>query len=183
MQLEDVVTRCESYGALTMSLPADTTDEETMRGVARRAIETFGRIDVWVNNAAVTLFGRFDEVPMADTQRVIETNLIGYVHGARAAMSYFREQGAGVLINVDSVVASAPQPYTAAYVSTKYAVRGFFECVRMELALDDAPDIHVCTVFPASIDTPLFQQGANYSGRDVKPLSPVYPRRRWHVQS
>ncbi|HET6518579.1 MAG TPA: SDR family NAD(P)-dependent oxidoreductase, partial [Geminicoccaceae bacterium] len=121
------------------------------------------RIDVWVNNAAVTLFGRLEETPPEVFDRVIRTNLFGYIYGARAVVPYFREQGSGTLTNVSSIVAYAGQPYTSAYVMTKAAIRVFGECLRQELL--DAPDIHVCTVLPASSDTPLFQHGANYTGR------------------
>ncbi len=105
---------------------------------------------------------------------MFETNLFGYVYGARAALPYFREQGSGALINNDSVVAKASQPYTSAYVTSKFAVRGLSECLREELILDGAKDIHACTVMPASIDTPFFQHGANYTGRSPKALNPVY---------
>lgn len=83
--------------------------------------------------------------------------------------------GRGVLINVDSAVAGAPQPYTSAYVASKYAIRGWGECLQMELSLESGHDIHVCTVMPATIDTPLFQQAANYTGRATKAVEPVYP--------
>src|SRR5690606_21511524 len=111
-------------------------------------------------------------------RRVIETNLFGYVHGARTALPYFREQGCGTLINVASAVAAAPQPYTSAYVASKFAIRGLSDCLRMELSLDHVPDIHVCTVLPATVDTPLFQHAANYTGRAVQAMPPVYAAER-----
>ena len=80
----------------------------------------------------------------------------------------------GVLINVDSVTGGAPQPYTSAYVASKYAVRALSSCLRMELQLERERDIHVCNVMPAAIDTPLFQHAANYTGRTPKALDPVY---------
>lgn len=172
--LNDVARECETRGARALVVPTDVTDEEAVRALARRAVETYGRIDTWVNNAAVTLFSRFEEAPPEVFRRVFETNFFGTVHGARSVLPYFREQGKGVLINVSSVVSSAPQPYTSAYVSSKYAIRGFSECLRMELALDDV-DIEVVHLMPASIDTPLFQQAANYTGRAVKALDPAYP--------
>lgn len=172
--LEELAAECERLGGRALAVPTDVTDEEAVQALARRAIETFGRIDVWVNNAAVSLFGRFEEVPTEAYRRVIETNYFGYVYGARAVLPYFREQGSGVLINNASVVGTVGQPYASAYVSTKWAIRGLSECLRMELALDDARDIHVCTVLPAAIDTPLYQQAANYTGRAPQPLKPVY---------
>jgi short-subunit dehydrogenase len=162
-------------GGHAVVVPTDVTKEADVEALARTAIERFGRIDVWVNNAAVSLFGRLDEVPIEDFRRVIETNVFGYVHGTRAALGYMREQGSGTIIFVNSVVADAPQPYTSAYVMSKSAIRALAECLRMELSLDDAADIHACTVMPASIDTPLFQQSANYTGREVKALAPTYP--------
>jgi NAD(P)-dependent dehydrogenase (short-subunit alcohol dehydrogenase family) len=123
--------------------------------------------------------GASEEVPIEDFRGVIDTNVFGYVYGTRAALCCMREQGSGTPIFMDSVVADAPQPYTSAYVMSKYAIRALAECLRMELALDDASDIHVSTVMPASTDTPHFQQAANYAGREVKALNPTTrPRRR-----
>lgn len=173
--LEDAGRECGELGGRAMVVPLDVTNEEAVRDLARRTVETFGRIDIWVNNAAVSLFSRFEETPLDLYRKVIETNLFGYIHGARAALPYFREQGSGILINVSSVVSEAAQPYTSAYNLTKYAIRGLGESLREELLLDGARDIRVCTIMPASIDTPLFQHAANLTGRAVKPLEPIYP--------
>lgn len=172
--LQEVATECHRLGGQALVVPTNVTDEEAVKALARRAVDTFGRLDVWVNNAAVTLFARFEEAPSDVFRQVIETNVFGYYHGARAALPYFREQGSGILINVDSVVGAAPQPYTSAYVMSKYAIRGMAGSLRMELHLDKANDIHVCTVMPATIDTPLFQHAANYTGRATKAMNPVY---------
>ncbi|MDQ3281303.1 MAG: SDR family oxidoreductase [Acidobacteriota bacterium] len=173
--LAEVVRECEAAGGRALAVPADVTRDEEVQVVASRALAAFGRIDVWVNNAAVALFAKFEDAPPDVYQRVIETNLFGYVNGARAAMREFKKQHYGVLVNVDSVVAGAPQPYTSAYVASKYAIRGWSSCLRMELSLEGESNIHVCSVMPAAIDTPLFQHAANYTGRAVKALDPVYP--------
>lgn len=173
--LQELVAECGQLGGRAEAVPTDVTDAGAVQALAREAVERFGRIDVWVNNAAVSLFGRLEEAPLAEFRRVLETNVLGCVHGARAALPIFREQGRGTLVNVASVAADLPQPYTSAYVMSKHAVRALGMCLRQELALDDAPNIHVCTVLPASIDTPLFQQAANHTGRNVQPLPPVYP--------
>jgi short-subunit dehydrogenase len=172
--LEDVAAQCREHGARTLVVPADVAREQEVETVARRAVAAFGRIDVWVNVAAVALFGRFDLTPSAPYRRVLETNLFGYIHGARAAMREFRRHERGILINVSSVVARTPQPFTSAYVSSKAAVHAFTRCLRMELSLEKYHAIHICEVFPAAIDTPLFQHAANYTGRAVKALNPVY---------
>ncbi|HYC43934.1 MAG TPA: SDR family oxidoreductase [Burkholderiales bacterium] len=170
--LERLAHECERLGGRALPVAADVTDLRAMRSAARSAVDAFGRIDVWVNNAAVTLFGRLEDCPEDAYRRVIDTNFFGYVHGARAVLPYFRDRGRGTLINISSVVGKIGQPYTSAYSASKFAIVGLSECLRLELA--DAPDIHVCTVLPASIDTPIFQHGANYSGRAVKPMEPVY---------
>jgi short-subunit dehydrogenase len=169
--LREVVRECEQRGTRALAVPTDVTKEGEVQALARRAIESYGRIDVWVNNAAVSLFGRFEETPPEDYRRVIETNLFGFIHGARAVLPHFREQGSGVLINVASIVGKTGQPYASAYVASKSAVIGFSTSLRQELR--DEKDIHVCTVFPASIDTPLFQQAGNYTGRAAKAMNPV----------
>ncbi|WP_414579396.1 SDR family oxidoreductase [Anabaena sp. CCY 9402-a] len=175
--LREVAQECEQLGARAVAVRTDVTFESDVQALARRAIESFGRLDVWVNNAAVSLFARFENAPMEAFRRVIETNLFGYIHGARAALPYFREQGNGNLINVSSVVGVTGQPYTIPYTISKYAIRGLSDSLRMELYLDHAPDIHVCTVLPGSIDTPIFQHAANYTGRQTKAMTPVYSAR------
>lgn len=173
--LDTVVRECEERGGRAIAVPTDVTSEAAVRELARRAISTFGGLDVWINNAAVALFGKFTETPTDAYRRVIETNYFGYVYGSRAALEHFRHTRRGTLINIDSVTGGAPQPYTSAYVASKAAVRALSACLRMELELEDDHQIHVCNVMPAAIDTPLFQHAANFTGRAVKALSPVYP--------
>lgn len=162
---------CRRLGSQALAIPTDVTHETAVQELARRAVAQFGRLDVWVNNAAVSLFARFEDAPWDVYRRVIETNLFGYLHGARAAIPYFREQGSGVLINNASGLGKFGAPYLSAYVLTKFAIVGLGECLRQEL---HGTDIHVCTLLPSSIDTPIFQHAANYTGRPVKPLSPIY---------
>ncbi len=172
--LDDVVRECETAGGRAMAIPADVTREDEIEAVGHLAISRFGKIDVWINDAAVALFAKFEAAPSDVYRRVIETNFFGYVHGARVALKHFKQRHRGVLINVDSVTGGAPQPYTSAYVASKYAVRALSSCLRMELQLERERDIHVCNVMPAAIDTPLFQHAANYTGRTPKALDPVY---------
>jgi NAD(P)-dependent dehydrogenase (short-subunit alcohol dehydrogenase family) len=90
--LYELAGECEERGGRALAVPTDVTDEEAVRRLAQQAVEQFGRIDTWVNNAAVTLFGRIEETPYEAYRRVIETNLFGYIHGARVVIPYFREQ-------------------------------------------------------------------------------------------
>ncbi len=170
--LAEAARECELAGGRGLAVPTDVTDEAAVEELARRAVERFGRIDVWVNNAAVTLFARLDEAPRDAWERVMQTNLMGYVYGARAAVRRFREQGSGVLVNNASMNARVPAPYVTAYVASKFAVRGLTHALRQELRGEKAIDVAV--VLPASIDTPFFQHAANEVGRPVKPLTPTY---------
>lgn len=170
--LRAVSAECGRLGGRPLPMVADVGDEADVRELADTAVRRFGRIDLWINDAAVTLFGRLEDLPQGAFERVIRTNLLGYVYGARVAIPVFRRQHEGTLINVASVAAFVGQPYTSAYVASKWAIRGLAECLRMELM--DEPGVHVCTVYPPSVDTPLFQHGGNFSGRAVKPMEPVH---------
>jgi short-subunit dehydrogenase len=172
--LESLAAECRRLGGRALPFVLDVADQAAVEQLATTTHERFGRIDVWINNAAVTMFARFGDGPIEDYRRVIETNLFGCIYGARAALQYFRRQGAGVLINIASVVGRLSQPYTSAYVLTKHAVRALGMSLRQELLLEHASDIYVCTVMPASTDTPLFQHAANYTGRPIRPMPPVY---------
>ncbi len=170
--LRDAAAECERRGARALAVPTDVTDEAAVRELARRAIEAFGRIDVWINNAGVSLYGSFEQIPTPLFRRVIDTNLFGCVHGARAVLPHFLKRGEGVLINNVSIVSFPGQAYGSAYAVSKAAARMLGQCLRQELA--GHKGIYVCTLLPAVADTPLFQHAANYSGRVVKPVPPLY---------
>ena len=172
--LGEVAGECEAAGGSALAVPIDVADADAVEELARRAVERFGRIDAWVNCAALTAFAPFQEIPLEDFRRILDVNIMGYVHGARAALPYLRDQGKGVLIDVSSVVSAVPQPYTHAYSMTKAAIRVLGASLRQELWLDGARGVKVCTVLPATIDTPLFDHAANYTGRKAKALPPVY---------
>lgn len=170
--LDSLVAECEPFGAKIVIEAIDVTNEDGVKGVVRRAYENLGKIDVWINDAAVSAFGRFDETPSDDFWRVIQTNLFGYVNGMRAILPRFRQQGRGIIINVASIVGKIGQPFSSAYSASKAAIIALSESVRMELG--DTPGVHICTVLPMAVDTPLFQHAANFLGLAPKAMSPVY---------
>lgn len=171
--LAQTARECRAMGGDAVPVTTDVTRPDEVTRLASTALTRFGALDVWINDAAVTQFGRIEDVPLGEFDKVIRTNLMGTVHGCRAAIPVFREQGHGVLVNLSSVVGTVGQPETSAYVASKWAVRGLSEALRMEVM--DQPGIAVCTVLPPSVDTPLFQHGANHSGRRVRPIPPVHP--------
>jgi short-subunit dehydrogenase len=175
--LQDVVVECERAGAQALAVPTDVTDAAAVARLARVASETSGgRIDVWINNAGVGAVGLFEQVPIETHEQVIRVNLLGYLHGAHAVVPFFKRQESGVLINTISLGAWVPMPYAVAYSASKFGLRGYSEALRAELR--SWPNIHVCDVFPAFIDTPGFQHGANYTGREIRPAPPVYAPER-----
>ncbi|KAB2352532.1 SDR family oxidoreductase [Actinomadura rudentiformis] len=173
--LEKVAAECEERGAQAMAVPTDVSDPDAVVELGRQAVDRFGRIDVWVNGAAVSVYGPILDVPLDDFRRVLDVNVMGYVHGARVALRHMRDQGSGVLVNVSSITSFVPQPYATAYVMSKAAVSALSASLRQELQLTGDRKIKVCTVMPATIDTPLFQHAANYTGRRVVAMPPVYP--------
>ncbi|WP_458780894.1 SDR family oxidoreductase [Arthrobacter sp. D3-16] len=176
--LEAVAAACRKRGAEAIAVPTDVTDADKVEALASRAVEEFGRLDVWVNNAAVGVFGLLTEIPPKDFQRVLDVNISGYVNGARAALNRQTAQGSGTLINVSSIVAETPLPYSAAYSISKAAVRALSVSLRSELAREGVTGVNVCTVLPATIDTPFYQNAANFTGRRPKAMPPVYTPQR-----
>jgi NAD(P)-dependent dehydrogenase (short-subunit alcohol dehydrogenase family) len=174
--LQDLAGDLEASGGAALAVPTDVRDQAAVVELAARAVDRFGRIDVWVNNAGVYLLGSVEETPPEAYRQVLETNFFGSVHGARAVLPHFRRQGGGVLINVASVYSRVAGPYLSAYVASKHAVRALSESLRQELR--GVEGVRVCTVSPSAIATPLFGHAANYTGRAVKPPPPVYPPQR-----
>ena len=172
--LWEAADRCRELGGESLVVPTDMADEQAVSDLAWSAVDHFGRIDVWINNAAVLLMGPFEEVPSEALRRVIETNLFGYIYGARAVLPYFRRQGSGILINNASIAGKTGQAYAVPYAVSKFGIRGLSESLRQELSLDRAVRIDVCTLLPASIDTPIYQHAGNYTGRAIRPIDPIY---------
>ncbi|TGE06312.1 SDR family oxidoreductase [Hymenobacter fodinae] len=176
--LTEVAIECERAGAArAKAVPTDVTDAAAVQHLVEVA-QHFGagHIDIWVNNAGSGAVGRFEEVPLEAHEQVIRLNLLGYLYGAHAVLPYFRQQRWGTIINVISLGAWLPEPYTASYSASKYGLRGLMDTLRAELS--NEPHIHVCDVHPSYIDTPGFQHGANYMGRVIKPAPPVFPTQK-----
>lgn len=170
--LEEVAAECFALGAQAVAAPTDVTDANAVEDLASAAEAAYGSIDIWINNAGVGVFGRYDETDLALHRRTVEVNLLGAMNAAAAVIPRFVRQRAGVLINNISLGAWTPTPFAAAYTASKFGLRGLTASLRQELS--DYPDIHVCGVFPAMIDTPGFAHGANTSGRSLDPGPLLY---------
>ncbi len=172
--LDELVRECLAAGGAALAVPTDVGKEAEVAALAAAAVRHFGRMDVWVNNAGAAALGLFEEVPIADHVRVIETDLLGTLYGSHVAIKQFKEQGKGVLINISSVMGKVPAPYCASYTAAKHGIVGLTLCLRQELEEDKADSIHVCLVEPSSFDTPFFEHAATHTGRKAVPIPPVY---------
>jgi len=143
-----------------------------MEMIARRAIDEFGAIDTWVNNAGIGLYGRLEEVSMADKRRLFDVNFWGVVNGCKAALRAMRQKG-GAIINIGSVESDRAMPLHGIYAASKHAVKAYTDTLRMELEADAVP-IAVTLVKPASINTPFTEHARNYMNEEAEYMPPVY---------
>lgn len=166
--LGQVAEEIRGGGGDVIHCVADVADAAALSRVADLAVERFGGIDSWVNNAGISIYGRIEETPVEDHRRLFETNYWGVVNGTAAALPYLRRSG-GALINLGSVLSDRSIPLQGAYSATKHAVKAFTDALRMELAADRAP-ISVTLIKPAAIDTMYEEHARNLM--DTEPLNP-----------
>jgi NAD(P)-dependent dehydrogenase (short-subunit alcohol dehydrogenase family) len=159
-------------GGQAMPVVVDVGDQASVEALAEQAIVAYDRIDTWVNNAGVSIYGKLEEVPLEDAHRLFETNYWGVVHGSLAAVPHLKQHG-GALINVGSELSETAMPLQGHYAASKHAVKGFTDTLRMELHKDGAP-ISVTLIQPAAIDTPYPEHAMNYLGVEPKHAPPVY---------
>jgi short-subunit dehydrogenase len=171
--LEAAVTEIRVAGGQAAAVVADVADFDALAHAAERAVAAFGGIDTWVNNAGVSIYGRIQDVPLADARRLFETNYWGVVHGSLVAVPHLAQRGGGVLVNVGSVLSDTTMPLQGHYAASKHAVKGFTDALRLELAEAGVP-VAVSLVKPAAIDTPYPQHAQNHLGVEPKHQPPVY---------
>ncbi len=170
--LERAVEDIRRDGGRAISVVADVAVAEQVDRIADVAVREFGRIDTWVNNAAVSMYGRTTEVSIEDMRRQMDVNYWGQVYGSRVAVQHMRGRG-GALVNVASALADRAIPLQGNYCAAKHALKAFTDALRMELQEAGIP-ISVTLVKPASIDTPFFEKARTYLGVEPQPVPPVY---------
>lgn len=170
--LAQAVDEIKYAGGEAVFVEADVSKAEDFEKIAEVAIDRFGRIDSWVNNAGVGIWGLIDEVSEPDMRQLFETNFWGVVHGSQTAVKYLRQNG-GAIINVGSVTSDRAFPVQGIYSASKHAVKGFTDALRMELEHEGAP-ISVTLVKPASIGTPMPQHVKDLHSAEPKFPPPVY---------
>ena len=167
--LTSLVGEIEARGGEAMHAVCDVADPAQVQAVAEMAVQRFGRIDTWVNAAAVSVYARAEDTTPEEFRQVIEVNYLGQVHGALAALPRLRAAGGGALIAISSVESIVSLPLHSAYSASKHAVEGFIDALRRELMAEGAP-ISVTSVKPGTINTPFFDNSRNKM--NVKPKGP-----------
>jgi NAD(P)-dependent dehydrogenase (short-subunit alcohol dehydrogenase family) len=167
-QLErDLTAHGEALGVV-----CDVTNERDVRALAQAAIDRYGRIDTWVNNAGVSIYGRLEDIEIADMRQLFEINFWGVVHGSLTALEHMKERG-GAIINIGSTLSERAIPIQGIYCASKFAVRGFTDAFRMEVEKSNYP-IAVTLIKPSAIDTPYIKHAKNYLPEEPKNPPPVY---------
>lgn len=159
-------------GREAIHVAADVADEREMRRAADEAVKAFGRIDTWINDAGVSVYGRIEEVALDDLRRLFDTNFWGVVNGSRVALERIRDAG-GAIINIGSVVSDRAIPLQGVYAASKHAVKAFTDALRMEIEEAGYP-VSVTLIKPGSIATPFPEHAKSYLGAPAKVPFPVY---------
>ncbi|WP_375408881.1 SDR family oxidoreductase [uncultured Methylobacterium sp.] len=173
--LETIAAEIGASGAEAVPVVADVGRREDLQRVADLTIGRFGRIDTWVNDAGLSIFGRLEQVSDTDHQALFQTNFWGVVYGSLVALPHLKRSG-GVLINLGSVASDVAFPLQGMYCASKHAIKGFTDSLRIELEEEGAP-VSVTLIKPAAIDTPFPQHARNYTDQEPKLPPPVYDPR------
>jgi short-subunit dehydrogenase len=169
--LDQITRDITMRGGRAIAVVADVSDRQQVQGVAQAAVAQFGRIDTWINNAGLSIYGRLEEVSEEDSRRLFDINFWGVVYGSLVALPYLRIQG-GALINVGSEVSEAIVPLQGMYSASKHAVKGFTDALRVEVQeLDEAP-VSITLIQPTAVDTPFPEHARNYTQREPKLPTP-----------
>ena len=170
--LEGIVRDITAHGGHAVAVPADVSRREDVDRIAETTVREFGGFDTWVNNAGTSIWGKLEEVSEEDHRRLFDINFWGTVYGSLAAVAHLKRRG-GALVNLGSVASDLSLPIQGMYATTKHAVKGFTDALRMELEEERAP-VSVTLIKPTSINTPFPQNAKNYTDREPKLPPPVY---------
>ena len=169
--LAQIVQEINDSGGAAIAVVADVAERAQLQQAADMAIARFGRIDTWINNAGISIYGRLDEVSDADSRRLFDTNFWGVVNGSLVSLPHLRASG-GALINVGSEVSDAVIPLQGMYSASKHAVKGFTDALRIELEeLDNAP-VSITLIQPTAVNTPYPEHARNYMANEPKLPTP-----------
>ena len=167
--LVSLVETIRSTGGTAIHVVCDVTRDDEVAAVADAAVRAYGRIDTWVNAAAVSVYAKFEDTSAEEFRRVVDVTFMGQVNGARAALPHLRREGRGALIAISSVEGRVGMPLHTSYSAAKHATEGFLDALRRELLHDGVP-VSVTSIKPTTINTPFFDNARTKMG--VKPQGP-----------
>ena len=170
--LQQLTEELRAAGTDAIYVKADVGVETQVRDIRNAALNHFGGFDTWVNNAAVSIYGKITDVSLEDHRRMFDTNYWGVVYGSIVAADHLSNKG-GAIINIGSTVSDRAVPIQGIYSASKHAIKGFTDALRMELEHDKLP-VSVTLIKPAAINTPYTKHAKNYMPTEPEVPAPVY---------
>jgi short-subunit dehydrogenase len=172
-RLDATVAELRSLGVSALGIRADVADASVVETAAERIERELGPIDVWVNNAMVTIFAPFHEITPDEFRRVTDVTYVGTVNGTRAALRHMRVRGRGCVVQVGSALAYRSIPLQSAYCGAKAAIRAFTDSIRSEL-IHERSAISISMVQLSAFNTPQFDWGRSRMPNRLQPVAPIY---------
>ncbi|HWE99939.1 MAG TPA: SDR family oxidoreductase [Caulobacteraceae bacterium] len=166
----------EALGGEALPIPTDVSDKDAVYAARDQVMERWGHIDAWVNCAMATLVGPIHQLAVEDFKRVVEVTLMGYVHGAKAALEVMRPRNAGAIVQVGSALAYRAIPLQSAYCACKFAIRGFTDSLRAEL-IHEGSAITVSMLQMPGMNTIQFDWARNLLKDRYQPVGDVFDPR------
>ena len=161
--LELVADECRAAGAADVVVQSvDIAEPDQVQKLFDATLAQFGRIDVVAQCAALTVFGRFEDLPVEVFDTVVRTNLLGAVNVARSSLAHFHQRGQGHLVLLGSLLGQAAMPYQSAYVVSKFGVHGLVRALRQENS--HLPGVKIHGVYPGPVSTGMSSSAGNYFG-------------------
>ena len=172
-RLEAAAAEVEAAGGRAVVLPLDVTDQRAVETAADQVEEELGPIDVWVNNAMVTVFGPVARLTPEEFRRVTEVTYLGSVWGTMAALRRMLPRDRGTIVQVGSALGYRGIPLQSAYCGAKHALEGFLDSLRTEL-LHEGSNVRVTAVELPALNTPQFSWGRTKMPRQPQPVPPIF---------
>ena len=170
--LNTVKDEVERLGAAASIHPLDVADAAAVREAADVIAAATGAIDIWINDAMVTVFAPVWQITPEEFRRVTEVTYLGFVHGTMAALAHMRPRNRGTIVQVGSALAYRGIPLQAAYCGAKHAIRGFTDSLRTELIHAGSAVALTIVELPA-VNTPQFDWARTHMARQPRPVPPV----------
>jgi short-subunit dehydrogenase len=171
--LNEVKREIEQLGGKAAVAAVDVADHEALLEAAKKLESELGPVNIWINDAMVTVFSPVSEITPEEFKRVTEVSYLGFVYGSKAALWLMRPRNRGTIVQVGSALAYRGIPLQAAYCGAKFAIRGFTNSLRTELMHDNS-GIHVTMVHLPAVNTPQFDWARTHMARQPRPVAPVF---------